>query len=225
MARLPSSCVSLLMMSALMATGCATPQGMHRHHPEQLWSLPLRPVGAQVMKPGPKVPQVVVLRRFENLSASPVGAYFSSVDGGESWQIEQGYAAANDLSVPLYTAAYQALREANYGVWQDWHRVPNSPLPPLQALEGQRVWVLETLISDLEVQVFATDQEVYEAARARLLVTLHDPHSDMVRRRRIIVQMRVERRPGHDLLALLGTRIAAQLAITLNGGLSPVEMM
>lgn len=190
---------------------CVTPIGMYGHRPEVLWMMKRSPAAAAI--PAPRATDhAIVLKRFENRSRNPVGGHFIG-KWPTSESIAQGYAAATDLSLPIYEAAYSALTRARYQVWKDY-TVHGGINPPPDAADYT---IVQGFLLHLEVHTFGLARRVDEAARARLKFFVRNNKGQLIDEFKLEAKVRIRHGKG-DLLARLGDEVAVALARRLNKG-------
>lgn len=189
--------------------GCAVSTGMYGHKPEELWRHPKARVAVDVAPCAPGG-QAVVLKRFENRSLVPVGAFYVG-DEPSFESMRQSYAPAVDLAPILFEATFAKLRSAKCSVWKDYLPSPEN----LQGPPGVAGFaVLHGVVEELEIATFQTP-EVEDAARVRIAFALYGRQGEPPRRFEVEAKARIARGAG-DVLDAVGQRVAEQLSVRLS---------
>ena len=171
---------------------------------------------ASVTVPRARTRVAGVLKRFDNLSRNPLGGHFK---GGSpsSESMSQIYAAAVDLSTPLFEATYRALQRAGFRVWKNYHAHEGTPVGP----PGEtRYLVVQGTLEHLEISTFERDEQIDEAARVSLPIRLSGPNGELVKKEKLELVLRIQRDKRSDLMVALGDRLAARIATHVNQGAS-----
>lgn len=137
-------------LALLAITPCAcqpTMVGLHDHHVEDLWALK-RSSPATISR-APEGSPTLILKRFENLSHSPLGGYFVG-DRTRAGEMTKIYSTPIDLADPLFESVYEALQGRGYDVWRQYS-ANTVALPPDPSAH---ILYLSAAITALEIHIF-----------------------------------------------------------------------
>lgn len=193
---------------AFLVSACTPHRGMYRHQPELLWELPPTPDNLSVIPCALNRP--LVIKRFDNAFAIPVGADFKS-ERPSAKSMTQSYTPRGDLGAALFDATFNYVKYAGCQVWKDYDPNPYNIKGPMGSVDFD---ILAGIVQELEVSTFEKPA-LMEGARAVITFFLLDSGGNVRNKFTLEEKIRI-RRGQKDVLDALGQHLANHLLQNIN---------